>query len=102
MQQVGIKEDQAAGKLKGQNRTTQRSAASLRRGRGGWASLAKRQSFTFLYLLYFLGVAAELGVHHELCLGQLRLCNTVPFLYKFKGLCQVGKPTIFLCVLCFT
>ena len=57
---------------------------SPRRTRGGWASLAKRQFFTFLYLLYFLGVAAELGVHQELCLGQLRLCNTVPFLYKVK------------------
>ena len=65
-------------------------------------SLAKRQYFTFLYLLYFLGVAAELGVHQELCLGQLRLCNTVPFCYtKLKGSARLGNPPLFsvYCVL---
>ena len=63
--------------------------------------MAKRQSFTFLYLLYFLGVAAVLGVHQELYLRQLQLCNILPLLYKFKGLYQVGKPTFILYVLRF-
>ena len=62
----------------------------------------KEKVFYIFVSLVFSGCSSWLSVHQELCLGQLHLCNTVPFLYKFKGLGQVGKPTIFLCVLYFS
>ena len=40
--------DQVVGHQRGHNRITERSIVSLRRSREGWASLAERQSFTFL------------------------------------------------------
>ena len=58
---MGIKEDQTAGKLKGQNRTTQRSAASLRRGRGGWASFGKETVFYIFVTLVFSGCSSQVG-----------------------------------------
>ena len=62
----------------------------------------KETVFYIFVSLVFSGCSSWLGMHQELCLGKLELCNTVPFLYKFKGLCQVGKPTFILCVLRFS
>ena len=99
---MGIKEDQAAGKLKGTEQNYTEVCSIIEERQRRLVVFGKETVFYIFVSLVFSGCSSWLGMHQELYLRQLQLCNAVPLLYKVKGLYQVGQPTFILCVLCFT